>query len=213
MLETARPSSVAHIHNLPDALGTTVTWVDTSHAGSAAFDSRPKGKLSNQKSFVNEYEAKCIAALVQQLVQQEALFEVFDALNNDEQPIGIICMYSEQKRLLVRTFNSSPILRNLVERRIVKIDTVDSYQGKENDIVIISLVRNNQRRRAKFLSSEQRINVALSRAKERLYVVGSSGMWVDSTDDNPLARILAYVDENSGEEFVRLDSRTFLKED
>jgi superfamily I DNA and/or RNA helicase len=68
----------------------------------------------------------------------------------------------------------------------VKVDTVDSYQGKENPIVILSLVRNNadgpQRSgaatvREGFLSRSNRINVSISRAMDRLVIVGSNARW------------------------------------
>ena len=49
-------------------------------------------------------------------------------------------------------------------RRLVKIDTVDSYQGKENRIIILTTVRNNKGLRPGFLRSPNRINVAMSRA-------------------------------------------------
>jgi superfamily I DNA and/or RNA helicase len=71
-------------------------------------------------------------------------------------------------------------------RKLVKIDTVDSYQGKENPIVIVSLVRNNVEGPAEngvktiregFLVRPNRINVAVSRAMDRLVIVGSQSRW------------------------------------
>ncbi|WP_307952819.1 AAA domain-containing protein [Sinorhizobium medicae] len=64
--------------------------------------------------------------------------------------------------------------------------TVDSYQGKENPVVLLSLVRNNEegpmeagvrRVREGFLTTPNRINVAVSRAMDRLVVVGVRGRW------------------------------------
>ena len=70
--------------------------------------------------------------------------------------------------------------------RRVKVDTVDSYQGKQNPIVILSLVRNNADGpqqsgvatvREGFLSRSNRINVSISRAMDRLVIVGSNARW------------------------------------
>lgn len=54
------------------------------------------------------------------------------------------------------------------------VSTVDSYQGQERDIIIISTVRSNLRGNVGFLQDERRINVALTRAKESVIVVGNS---------------------------------------
>jgi superfamily I DNA and/or RNA helicase len=62
-------------------------------------------------------------------------------------------------------------------RRLVKVGTVDSYQGKENRIVIVSLVRSNPEHHMGFVRTANRINVALSRAMERLVIIGSAKMF------------------------------------
>ena len=77
----------------------------------------------------------------------------------------------------------------------IKVGTVDSYQGKENPIVIVSLVRNNENGRAEggvrrikqgFLSTPNRINVAGSRAMDRLVIVGARRRW---RSEGPVDRI------------------------
>lgn len=61
---------------------------------------------------------------------------------------------------------------------------VDKYQGEENEIILLSLVRSNKEAKIGFLKTENRVCVALSRAKKALYIVGnmdnlsqSSPMW------------------------------------
>jgi hypothetical protein len=56
----------------------------------------------------------------------------------------------------------------------VKIDTVDSFEGREEDIVVISLVRSNERGRIGFLRVPNRLNVAISRAKHLVACIGDS---------------------------------------
>lgn len=75
------------------------------------------------------------------------------------------------------------------------IDTVDAYQGKENAIVIVSLVRSNKQRKPFHVGSANRCNVALSRARERLYVVGDSGMWGDARNQSPMRQVLERMRE------------------
>lgn len=59
----------------------------------------------------------------------------------------------------------------------IRITTVDSFQGLEADIVILSLVRSNQFRSIGFLSEENRICVAFSRARYGFYVVGNMSLF------------------------------------
>ena|ERR1039458_5624664 len=76
---------------------------------------------------------------------------------------------------------------------LVKIGTVDSYQGKENRIIIVSLTRNNERFVQGFLKSPERINVSVSRAMERLVIVGASHMWTDANTSSPMAKVLSFI--------------------
>src|SRR3546814_19835187 len=72
-----------------------------------------------------------------------------------EKPIGIICTYAAQRDLIKRRLVASGL--DTLIRDACKVDTVDSYQGKENPIVILSLVRNNADgdRKSTLLNSRQ----------------------------------------------------------
>ena len=76
----------------------------------------------------------------------------------------------------------------------MKVDTVDSYQGKENQIIIISLTRYDLKLKTGFLKDSERINVSLSRARERLVIIGASRMWKESPLNMPLRRVLDYIE-------------------
>ncbi len=56
----------------------------------------------------------------------------------------------------------------------VKVSTIDSFQGKEKEVVLLSLVRSNEEGQIGFLKDYRRMNVALTRAKEKLFVIGDS---------------------------------------
>ena len=56
----------------------------------------------------------------------------------------------------------------------VAINTVDSFQGQERDIIYISLVRSNEKGEIGFLADTRRMNVAMTRAKKKLVIIGDS---------------------------------------
>ena len=78
--------------------------------------------------------------------------------------IAVIAPYSAQARLL----------REQIGMAGLEIDTVDGFQGREKEAVVISLVRSNPRGEIGFLSDIRRINVALTRARRKLIVIGDS---------------------------------------
>ena len=65
-------------------------------------------------------------------------------------------------------------LRELLEAASIYIQTIDSFQGQERDIILVSLVRSNAANQIGFLSDYRRMNVALTRAKRKLIVIGDS---------------------------------------
>ena len=97
--------------------------------------------------------------------------------------LAILSPYSEQVRRLKAVIDDNQEGFEALSDLSPAIDTnrycgtVDSFQGNEADVVIVSLVRNNHhgslRRALGFLSDPRRMNVLLSRAKSCLYVVGS----------------------------------------
>lgn len=127
--------------------------------------------------------------LLRRILECEDFIEFLKSdIQPQEPPIGIICMYSKQRELIDRRKAEATWLSDV--RHLVKVDTVDSYQGKENRIVIVSTVRNNERLNPGFLRSANRINVAISRAMERLFIVGASKMWVGRNSSLPLGQVL-----------------------
>ncbi len=86
--------------------------------------------------------------------------------------VAIISPYSQQIRLIQHEFTDrfSDGIPNLK----VQIQTIDSFQGQERDIVFVSLVRSNDRNEIGFLKDYRRMNVAMTRAKFKLVMVGDS---------------------------------------
>lgn len=85
--------------------------------------------------------------------------------------LGIISPYREQVNLLKDALRGHPAVAGLGS---FGVDTVDGFQGQERDIMYISLVRSNADGELGFLKDTRRMNVALTRARKKLVVIGDS---------------------------------------
>jgi superfamily I DNA and/or RNA helicase len=79
-------------------------------------------------------------------------------------------MYAEQREVLRRILGRE----RWPGKRAVEVETVDAFEGREQDVVVVSLVRANRQATAGFLEVEQRLNVAVSRARRLLILVGDT---------------------------------------
>jgi superfamily I DNA and/or RNA helicase len=86
--------------------------------------------------------------------------------------IGIISPYSAQVSVLKDIMQNKQFADYVVSRTAV--NTVDSFQGQERDVIYISLVRSNSEGNIGFLSDIRRMNVAMTRARKKLVVIGDS---------------------------------------
>lgn len=184
----ASPAVAAHrleeLDVAPDPLRPKPLWfVDT--AGKDWIEERtdfePGGSLNNLPSFqidpstFNSGNAERVAAEARRLLSR----------NLPPTEIAIIAAYSAQARRL------RELLRE--ERAAgLEIGTVDGFQGREKEAVIVDLVRSNDRSEIGFLANTRRMNVALTRARRFLLVVADSA----TLGEHPYyAAFLSYVDE------------------
>jgi helicase required for RNAi-mediated heterochromatin assembly 1 len=116
----------------------------------------------NQMSSFNEPEAKHVAGFYRHLVQNGVASE----------SITILTFYNGQRKKLLREIRAFDDIKD----HYAKVKTVDSYQGEENDIVILSLTRSNDYGRIGFLEVDNRVCVALSRAKLGFYLFGNGDL-------------------------------------
>jgi superfamily I DNA and/or RNA helicase len=86
--------------------------------------------------------------------------------------IGIISPYRLQVQLLQDLLPNSPELRRVAHK--ITVNTIDSFQGQERDIIYIGMTRSNPDSRIGFLSEIRRMNVAMTRARRKLIVIGDS---------------------------------------
>lgn len=180
------PRRVADVPLFPAA----VTWVDTRGLHGLR-EARGRGA-----SLVNVPEARLVATIARHILSS----------STREVDVGVISAYAEQTALLRRLLlhrnnqrqnsaNGTGGNKNVLDRAALKhleIDTVDAFEGREKDIILVSLVRSNRRRDIGFLRLMQRINVALSRARTMLIVVGDTSTLRGSYFD----RIVRYIRAN-----------------
>lgn len=189
-LESGRGEPKPWFDELPVIVKSIVTWIDTSDAGRESWE-RKRDHIGRD----NLFEAREILDLLRTICTNGSFIKpLIEDSTDDEKPIGVICMYADQKRLLTKLLSEQDWATGY--RHLIKIDTVDSYQGKENRIIILSITRNNAHYDQGFLRSPERVNVAISRAMDRLIIVGAANMWRERNQSSPIGRVLAYIDNH-----------------
>ncbi len=123
-------------------------------------------------SFTNLQEVEAIEYLCQQF-EQTWVSQIDQGQPRKE--VGIITFYGSQLRLIEQKINPArfPSLH-------IRTGTVDRFQGMEKQIIIVSMVRNNDRGDIGFAKSPERVNVAFSRAQELLVIVGCHSLFTQS---------------------------------
>jgi ATP-dependent RNA/DNA helicase IGHMBP2 len=140
---------------------TPFTFIDTAGCG---FEEKPEGT-----GVVNPEEASFLFKYLSQFVE-----ELAPHYNKTNFPsVAVISPYSQQIRLLKEQLINTPEL-SLYQQNI-SVNTIDSFQGQERDMVIISMTRSNNESAIGFLSDIRRMNVAMTRAKKKLVIIGDSG--------------------------------------
>ncbi|CEM02535.1 unnamed protein product [Vitrella brassicaformis CCMP3155] len=95
--------------------------------------------------------------------------------------IGVVTPYGAQKRAFHQAIQQSASQLGRLAKRIT-VNSVDGFQGDERDIIVLSCVRANGDRNVGFTGDKKRLNVALTRARHRLWVVGHK----DTLSNHPL---------------------------
>ena len=141
----------------------TVEFIDT--AGTGFFEQVEQ----ETKSSYNKEEGNVLFRHLEDYLKQVEIQGGIDLINS----IGIISPYKAQVSLLQDLFDEkygeSPEFKQKVA-----INTVDSFQGQERDIIYISMVRSNEKGEIGFLADTRRMNVAMTRARKKLVIIGDT---------------------------------------
>lgn len=139
---------------------TPIVWTDTSDMDfKEAFDSGTSGR-------VNRAEADLLVSMLTDYIARIGGQRILD----EGIDFGLISPYRAQVRYLRSRIKAEAALRPY--RRLLTVDTVDGFQGQERDVVFISLVRANEEGRIGFLGDLRRMNVAMTRARMKLVILG-----------------------------------------
>lgn len=171
-------------HNLTVRINGNTVIDPIHHIYFVDCDQKESSAFEGSTSKINEQEAQVAMTLLKELdksskelVAQRKMI-VDPSKKIDERPsVGIICTYGDQAGLIKkkRKYQQFTGFSGRPDERLI-ISTVDDFQGDERDIIIVSMVRNpaqGKRYDAEFIKKFERINVAFSRARKLLIIVGS----------------------------------------
>ena len=140
-------------------------FIDTSN-----IDDIGEKHLKDSKSIINQLEADIAVKFANDYLK----------LGLEETDIGIISPYADQVKIIQ-------------DRTPVEVKTVDGFQGREKEIIIISTVRSNEDGNIGFLRDLRRLNVAITRAKRKLIIIGN----INTLKTNPTyARLIEFAKDN-----------------
>ena len=134
-----------------------IQWVDSPSP--EAFVGETHGRINKEEA---QLTLQTLEAYVEKIGRERYLEEKLD--------VGIISPYRMQAQYIRSLVKQSETLRPL--RRTITVQTVDGFQGQERDIILISLVRSNEHGQIGFLGDLRRMNVAMTRARMKLIIIG-----------------------------------------
>ena len=147
-----------------------MTWVDTSEFRG---ERTPLTSFTEQfvgESFgrINKAEAELTLLVLEQYFQKIGKQRILD----ERLDVGFISPYRAQVQYLRRLFKKKEFFKPY--RSLISVNTVDGFQGQERDIILISLVRANDEGQIGFLRDLRRMNVAITRARMKLIILGDA---------------------------------------
>ncbi|MCF0055864.1 AAA domain-containing protein [Dyadobacter sp. CY356] len=158
--------AVAHHVLFPEAA--PLAFIDTAGCG---FDEKLEGTSSTnpeEAAFVFKHLGQLVAEIVSKTGADGKL--LYTAENFPS--IAVISPYKQQIYILKEQLLHSPELQKYGDK--ISVNTIDSFQGQERDVVYISMTRSNAEGEIGFLSDIRRMNVAMTRARKKLVVIGDS---------------------------------------
>ena len=138
-----------------------MTWIDTSEMGNEEFVGESFGRI-------NKDEAELTLLALEQYFTKIGKTRILE----ERLDVGIISPYRAQVQYLRRLFKKREFFKPY--RHLISVNTVDGFQGQERDIILISLVRANDEGQIGFLRDLRRMNVAITRARMKLIILGDA---------------------------------------
>ncbi|MBQ4163174.1 MAG: helicase, partial [Parabacteroides sp.] len=139
-----------------------IVWLDTSDCH---FE---EDQLSENLSRINKEEADLLISSLQSYIEKVSKERVLD----EQIDFGLISPYKSQVQYLRRQIKRNGFFKPF--RKLITVHTVDGFQGQERDVIMISLVRANDQGQIGFLHDLRRMNVAITRARMKLIILGDA---------------------------------------
>ena len=147
-----------------------MSWIDTSE-----FELPEDGSLTFKEEFVGESFGRINKAEAElTLLALENYFKKIgkERILDERIDVGIISPYRAQVQYLRRQLKKKEWVKPF--RHLISVNTVDGFQGQERDVILISLVRANDEGQIGFLRDLRRMNVAITRARMKLIILGDA---------------------------------------
>ena len=159
-------------------LDVPMEWVDTAEAYGANGTNGANGPYGTYEpheahgpeslSLLNRAEAELTLQTLQEYFEKIGKTRVL----NERLDVGVISPYRAQVQYLRSQFKKKEYFKPF--RHLITVNTVDGFQGQERDIIVISLVRSNDEGQIGFLRDLRRMNVAITRARMKLIILGDA---------------------------------------
>ena len=144
-----------------------MTWIDTSQFD-LPLTSFKEEFVGESFGRINKAEAELTLFALQNYFEKIGKQRLLD----ERIDVGIISPYRAQVQYLRRLLMKREYFKPF--RRLISVNTVDGFQGQERDIIVISLVRSNDEGQIGFLRDLRRMNVAITRARMKLIILGNA---------------------------------------
>ncbi len=141
---------------------TPVSWIDTSE-----LDLQEKA-VAEGTGRLNTGEAELLVRELKNYMERIGIRRILE----EHIDFGVISPYRAQVHYLRHLLKKEPFFRPC--RRLITVHTVDGFQGQERDVIMISLVRANEKGQIGFLRDLRRMNVAITRARMKLLILGEA---------------------------------------
>ena len=141
---------------------TPVSWIDTSE-----LDLQEKAVAEGTER-LNTGEAELLVRELKNYMERIGIRRILE----EHIDFGVISPYRAQVHYLRHLLKKEPFFRPC--RRLITVHTVDGFQGQERDVIMISLVRANEKGQIGFLRDLRRMNVAITRARMKLLILGEA---------------------------------------
>ena len=148
-------------------LDTPMQWIDTADSSLFTLHSSLKEEFVGESyGRINKAEAELTLQELQHYFERIGKQRLLD----ERIDVGIISPYRAQVQLLRRMLLKQAYFKPF--RRLISVNTVDGFQGQERDVIVISLVRSNDEGQIGFLRDLRRMNVAITRARMKVIILG-----------------------------------------